>query len=118
MTTYLGTRSIDMQIWDILADAPHAEEITFAYCSRGCLQRGAHRMDDSGVYLCGTGIQQVEDYEFDETCANCGKVIEGTDNDGQIVEPLHPVFEYDRWGNSTIVGYRTLEDQEAYLSEW
>ena len=71
MTTYLGSAVLSDRL-DDTNDMP-IDFIAYPYCSRNCLVQGPRDRSN------GTVIQQIENYEFDETCANCGVLIPATD---------------------------------------
>jgi hypothetical protein len=63
MTTYLATHKRDADMWD------EGEEITRPYCALcavNAVKLYTWRRDDS--------------YEFDEVCANCGKLVLASHN--------------------------------------
>jgi len=105
---------LEMFLATQLGDTTTGEEITLAFCSTTC--RDYICWDQGRV---DTVRRDEDSYEFAETCVACGVTVPGTDTEMQVVSAsFHPVFHYDEFGNPTIVGYRTREDQEAYLAEW
>ena len=69
MTTYLAT------IWNISTYGP-VEELTLPYCSWGC--REIARVNEGQFVVdCVT----LDRYEFDETCARCGRAIPASDHE-------------------------------------
>lgn len=59
MTTYLATQ----------VELP--EEITSAFCSQGCLAN--HILSSGDTWW--KNMVADDSYEFDETCASCGKLV-------------------------------------------
>lgn len=79
MTTFLASVTLSDE-YDDSNDLP-VEFVAYPYCSRQCLV-----MDRRRDRANGTVIQNLDVYDFDETCAACGATISAN-------------YDFDRQGN-------------------